>query len=165
MKFLIKKSFMLINRRTIDAHGGNFVPPNNFLNESVLDYTVEAVNESIFGQPMYSTLADKAAFYMFQVVTGHVFQDGNKRNGLEAALAFLQLNNANLREYLTPIEGDNDCPIPASGENTEKILVNFTLEMASGKITFDQAKSWFQENIEVVGTTSLGVVNGENEDT
>ncbi|HFA50670.1 MAG TPA: type II toxin-antitoxin system death-on-curing family toxin [Bacteroidetes bacterium] len=29
---------------------------------------------------------------MFQIVTGHVFQDGNKRTGLEAAILFLKLN-------------------------------------------------------------------------
>jgi death on curing protein len=147
MKFLIKKSFVLINRRTIEAHGGSYVPPENFLHEGVLDYTVEAVKESVFGQPMYPTLADKAAFYMFQIVTGHVFQDGNKRTGLEAALAFLQLNAANLCENLTPIESDNERLIPEKGENAEDILENFTLEMASGKISLEEARQWFTKNL------------------
>jgi death-on-curing protein len=148
MKYLIKKSFVLINRRTIDAHGGNRVPPENFLHESVIDYTIEAVKVSVFGKPMYPTLADKAAFYMFQIVTGHVFQDGNKRTGLEAALAFLQINGANLRNDLSSIEYGKGRFIPEYGENPEDILENFTIEMASGKITLDIARMWFEENIQ-----------------
>jgi death on curing protein len=163
MKYLIKKSFVRINRRTIDAHGGNYVPPDNFLHESVIDYTVEAVKVSVFGQPMYPTLADKAAFYMFQIVTGHVFQDGNKRTGLEAALALLQLNSADLRENLFSIESENERLIPEQGENPQDILENFTLEMASGKISLDEARKWFEEN--VVEEVPLGVINGEYEET
>ncbi len=146
MKYLIKKSFVLINRRTIDAHGGSFVPPENFLHESLLDYTVEAVKESIFGQEMYPTLADKAAFYMFQIVTGHVFQDGNKRTGLEAALAFLQLNNADLHQDFSQIEAEKQRFIPEKGESPDEILENFTIEMASGKISLDEARQWFAAN-------------------
>jgi len=147
VRYLIKKSFLLINRRTIDAHGGNFVPPDNFLHEGVLDYTVEAVKENVFGQEMYPTLADKAAFYMFQIVTGHVFQDGNKRTGLEAALAFLQMNGVNLQENLSPTWVEENRLIP---ENAyfEDILENFTLEMASGKISLDDARQWFAANLQ-----------------
>lgn len=147
MKYLIKKSFVRINQRTIEAHGGNFVPPENFLHEGVIDYTVEAVKESIFGQPMYPTLADKAAFYMFQIVTGHVFQDGNKRTGLEAAIAFLRLNGNNLAEQLTQVESSDGRFIPELGDTNDDILENFTLEMASGKITLDEARQWFAANI------------------
>ncbi len=164
MILLFKKSIIAINRRTIAEHGGNFVPPNNFLHEEGLDYTVEAINESLFGEPMYPSLGDKAAFYMYQIITGHVFQDGNKRTGLEAALTFLQLNNADLQDYLTPIEGDNDCLIPTNGESSDEILENFTLEMASGKITLDEARLWFKENV-VEREIPSGVVNGENEET
>ncbi len=157
MKYLIKKSFLLINRRTIDAHGGNFVPPDNFLHESVLDYTLEAVKENVFGQPMYPTLADKAAFYMFQVINGHVFQDGNKRTGLEAALAFLQINGRELLFPLSQIELERNRMIPKKGSNSEEILENFTLEMASGNITLEEARLWFSRNLFVNAPPALDI--------
>lgn len=75
---LTKEDIILINQRTIVKHGGNFVPPFNLLNPSSLDYLVEAVNVSIFGQPMYPSLSDKAAYYMHSIIANHVFQYGNK---------------------------------------------------------------------------------------
>ncbi|NBC05834.1 MAG: hypothetical protein GVY26_01420 [Bacteroidetes bacterium] len=37
MEYLIKEDFILINKATIDRHGGNYSPPLNLLNaESVL---------------------------------------------------------------------------------------------------------------------------------
>ena len=148
MVLLFKKSIIAINRRTIEAHGGNFVPPENFLHEEVLNYTVEAVNESLFGEAMYPSLSDKAAFYMYQIISGHIFQDGNKRTGLEAALTFLQLNNADLIEELTQVDLSPNRKLPEEGADTESILFNFTIEMASGKITLDQARQWFAQNIQ-----------------
>ena len=95
MEFLTKDDIVQFNEMTIQEHGGNFVPPCNFLNENSLDYMLEAVGSELFGQPMYPSISHKAAFYMFSIVTGHIFQDGNKRTGLEAALLFLKLNGSN----------------------------------------------------------------------
>lgn len=53
MEYLLKEDFTLINQMTIERHGGNFVPPSNFLNESALDYLLEAVQSQVFGQPLY----------------------------------------------------------------------------------------------------------------
>ncbi len=78
---------------TVEQHGGNFVPPDNFLNEEPLDYLLEAVESRIYGNPLYPELHQKAGVYMFNIIGNHIFQDGNKRTGLEAALLFLELNN------------------------------------------------------------------------
>lgn len=37
MEYLDKEDITFINRRTVDAHGGNFIPPDNFLHEENLD--------------------------------------------------------------------------------------------------------------------------------
>jgi len=37
MKYLRKEDFLVINKKTIDKHGGNFVPPFNFLKGNSLD--------------------------------------------------------------------------------------------------------------------------------
>ena len=42
MNYLEKGDILLINRMTINRHGGNFVPPFNFLNNDSLEYLIEA---------------------------------------------------------------------------------------------------------------------------
>lgn len=163
MRILTKTDIIHFNKATVEKHGGTFVPPGNFLNESSLDYLLEAVNGELFGQAMYPTLADKAAFYMFSIVTGHIFQDGNKRTGLGAARLFLRLNGVKMGQNLSQIEGEKGRAIPEIGGDFKVILFNFTLEMASGKISLEEARLWFKENI-VEKDVPPGVVNGEYEE-
>lgn len=104
MNYLQKEEIIFINRKTIERHGGNFVPPDNILNENPLDHVVEAVSAEMFGEPLYPEIWDKAAVYFHTIITGHIFQDGNKRTGLEAALAFLKLNDTGLNINLIQIK-------------------------------------------------------------
>ena len=96
MIYLDKEDITYINQRTVAEHGGNFTPPHNFLHEENLDYLIEAVQAELFGEPMYPTIADKAAVYCYSIIGNHIFSDGNKRTGLEAGLAFLKLNGQRL---------------------------------------------------------------------
>ena len=50
MKYLSKQQVTKINKATIQAHGGNFMPPHNFLHEENLDYLLEAVQAEMFGE-------------------------------------------------------------------------------------------------------------------
>lgn len=43
MKYLTKFKIVRLNEATILEHRGNYMPPNNFLHESNLDYLIEAV--------------------------------------------------------------------------------------------------------------------------
>ncbi len=143
MKYLTKNDIILINRETVKRHGGNFVPPANILNENPLDYVIEAVEAEMFGAPLYPEVYDKTAVYMFNIITNHVFQDGNKRTGLAAALYFLELNDIPFREPCIQVEVDGRT-IPETNEN---ILFDFTIEIASGKLTLEECQAWFKENI------------------
>jgi len=131
MEFLQKKDIITINKMTIEDVGGNFVPPYNLLNESNLDYLIEAVDAEMFGEKLYPKIYQKAGLYMHSIIANHIFQDGNKRTGLESALVFLQLNGYDFKSSV-----DNN------------ILTNFTLEVASGKHTLEEVQNWFEENIE-----------------
>ncbi len=88
MRYLSKLMLSAINRKTIESHGGNFIDPNNFLNEANLDYLIEIVQSEMFGEPLYPTLSEKAGLYMYNIISNHIFQDGNKRTGLEAGIVF-----------------------------------------------------------------------------
>jgi death on curing protein len=128
--YLSNDDIIYINHRTVLAHGGNYVAPNNFLHESNLDFLIEAVYSEMFGVELYPKISDKAALYCYNIICNHIFTDGNKRTGLEAALAFLKLNNYRLNPNLPHSE-----------------LLNFILKIASGQSSLVECKLWFQENI------------------
>ncbi len=129
IEYLRKTDIILINKLTIEDVGGSFVPPHNFLHEENLDYLLEAAQAEMFGAPLYPEIYQKAGLYMFNIISNHIFQDGNKRTGLEAALLFLQLNG-----YDLVID--------------DETLTNFTLSVASGEQTLEEVQAWFEEHIQ-----------------
>ena len=141
MEYLLKEDIILIDRMTVERHGGKFEPPANLLNESSLDYLIDAVQSEMFGVPMYPKVHDKAGLYMFSIVSNHVFQDGNKRTGLEAALLFLKLNGFKLKDNLYNIKY-----VVTFKASDQEILTEFTLELASGNITLEECQNWFRMN-------------------
>ena len=148
MELLTKEDFIRINQKTVKRHGGNFVPPFNLLKEDGLDYVVEAVYGKIFAKPMYPELYEKAGLYLFSVISNHIFQDGNKRTGLESALVFLKLNGYILKNDLEKIELKSKKPIPKKGKNSEEILYNFIIEIASSELSLEDCQKWLAGNIE-----------------
>jgi death on curing protein len=131
MKLISKNNIVKINERTIKAHGGNYVPPQNFLHESNLDYVIDIIDAEMFGEPLYPNLWDKAGIYLYNIICNHIFSDGNKRTGLETALLFLSVNGYRIKRSLPQDE-----------------LLNFVIEVASGQITLDECRLWFQTHIE-----------------
>ena len=141
MELLSRDDILLINRATIERHGGQFAPPSNLLNASSLDYIVEAVSASVFGTPMYPEIPDKAAFYMHSIIQNHIFQDGNKRTGLASSLVFLNLNGFALREIPSTLN------IPEWDEGSpEPVLYEVTMQVAKGHVTLEALRDWFEKN-------------------
>ncbi len=130
MIYLTKSQVVKLNLATVEEHGGNFMPPSNFLHEENLDYLIETVQSEMFGQELYPTISDKAALYCYNIICNHIFTDGNKRTGLASALIFLNLNNYDL-----------------SLEITNTILTDFTIKVASGNSSLEECKAWFNNNI------------------
>ncbi len=143
MNKLTREFLIELNRMTIEENGGNFVPPFNLLHGEQLDYVVEAVDAEIFGQAMYPEIADKAAVYMFSIISNHVFSDGNKRTGLAAALVYLDGLGKELREDLTM----NMLEEKVNGVGYDERLENFTLAVASGQVSLDECRGWFAANV------------------
>ncbi len=148
MNYLGKEDILFINKKTIERHGGKFVPPDNMLNEEPLNYLVEAVRSKIFGEEIYPKISQKAGLYMFNIISNHIFQDGNKRTGLGAALLFLKLNGFQLSSHLTSLDKNGDSDKPESSVN--EMLIDFTLATASGNVSLDQCQNWMELNIEKI---------------
>jgi death on curing protein len=134
IEYLTKPRIIRLNKATVDAHGGNFMPPSNFLHEENLDYLIEAVQTEMFGEPLYPTIADKAAVYCFNIICNHIFTDGNKRTGLASALLFLNMNKHDLQLTVN---------------NT--ILTDFIIKVASGQSSLVECREWFTENVVKIG--------------
>lgn len=133
MKYLTKEQILAINRHQIQTFGGNFLPPDNLLKPSALDYLVEAIAAEMFGNPLYPNLWDKAGVYCFNIIANHIFQDGNKRTGLQSALIFLQANGY-------------------AASATDDELIAFATDVASGKFTLAQVQRWFKERLSPVAS-------------
>ena len=144
MYYLSRAQIITRNQLTVERHGGNFVPPENLLNAEPLDYLVETVQASMFGQPLYPTVADKAALYMFNIISNHVFQDGNKRTGLAIMLVFIELNGWKLIDELTPVPFDVE--ELGSGNSQRDEIYRLTVAVASGLMNLDECRTWFAAN-------------------
>lgn len=84
----------------------------------------------MFGAPLYPTIADKAGLYCYNIICNHIFTDGNKRTGLEAALAFLKLNGMRLTKTLP-----------------NQFITDFILKVASGQSSLEECKAWFEAHV------------------
>lgn len=145
MKYLTLQEIVRLNRLTVVRHGGHFVSPHNFLHEDALEYLVETVQAEMFGAALYPTIADKAGLYLFNIISNHIFQDGNKRTGLAASLAFLLRNGHDIKPDLVGVEV-NGSLVPINTGTHKKHLYDFTVAVASGKVPLDACQQWFIAN-------------------
>lgn len=115
-----------INRRMINDFGGLFVEPDNIMNRSAIDYLLEAIGATVFGVEMYPSIKEKACSIAYHIITRHVFNDGNKRTAMQAALEFLKSNNVSLI-----IDGS---------------VVDISVEIADGKADDGKLLAWLHEH-------------------
>ena len=83
------------------------------------------------GKDLYPTVLEKAAALAESIIINHPFIDGNKRTGLLAMLLILEIGNFK---------------ITASNDDT----YNFTIEISTGEIKFEEIVLWLKNNTEVV---------------
>lgn len=126
-RLLNKQEIVFLNRNNIERFGGNFVQPYNFLHESSLDYLVEIVDSELFGEAMYPEIYHKAGVYLFNIISNHIFTDGNKRTGLDASFLFLDFNGYQLSNTIS-----------------NQILTGFILAVASGNHTLETVQNWLK---------------------
>ncbi|MFP3896730.1 MAG: type II toxin-antitoxin system death-on-curing family toxin [Anaerolineales bacterium] len=81
-----------VNERMIDEFGGMYVPPDNCRNRDSLEYILDAIGASVYGQELFPTLKEKASALTFEIISAHVFVDGCKRTGMWIAYEFLVAN-------------------------------------------------------------------------
>jgi death-on-curing protein len=88
MKYLAVRHILRIHARVIEASGGD----PTILDVGRVDSAVAQLRMTFGGQPLYPTLADKAAALAFSLNMNPPFQDGKKRTSHAAMEMFLQRN-------------------------------------------------------------------------
>lgn len=93
MIFLTLEHICDINLDWIGRYGGRYVAADrNLHNRASLEYILGAIQYSIFGVQLHPRLIDKASALAWWIIEGHIFNDGNKRTGMQAAIELLELN-------------------------------------------------------------------------
>ena len=121
--FLTLEEVLSLHADQIARYGGS---PG--LRDSTLLSSAVAMPQAAFaGKFLHATLDEMAAAYLFHLTQNHPFVDGNKRIGLAAALAFLGLNDRELKA-----EGD--------------ALFDFVMGVAQGLHTKAEIAVFFQQH-------------------
>jgi death-on-curing protein len=93
--FLTLDDICEINRDWVQRYGGRYIDVDkNLHNRASLEYILAAIQYPVFGYDRFPTLIDKASALAWWIVEGHVFNDGNKRTGMQSAIELLELNGA-----------------------------------------------------------------------
>ena len=91
--------------------------------ENLLDSALKSPFQTFDGNELYPDIFDKASQLCYSLVENHPFADGNKRIGVHLTLLFLKINNENI-------------------EYSQAELIDFGLNIASGKMNKDDIKAW-----------------------
>ena len=110
-----------------DYQVGRFGGTHGLLSLPLLESSVSRPKTNISGKDMYFGPFDKAAVLAYSIIKNHPFLDANKRTGLHAALTFLELNG--IKVVVKPV-----------------MLVKLGLDVANGKITFEQMAKFFKKH-------------------
>jgi len=90
--FLTVEDILESHQNQIDTYGGS----HGIRDMGLLESAIAQPEASFGGQYLHADVFEMAAAYLYHLVMNHPFVDGNKRVGLEAALIFLEINDATL---------------------------------------------------------------------
>lgn len=123
-----------INRRVIDDTGGSFYEADdNLINRGSLEYLLDSLSAEVFGTRIYQSVAQQAAALGWNIITKHVFHDGNKRTGMLACKILLEGH-----DYELPI---------STGEEYDVEAVEIAEAIAKGEVDLEQFTKWVENRV------------------
>lgn len=123
LRFLTIQEVLYFHHAQMEQFGGSMGVRDPGLLESALAQPCA----SFGGEYLHRGLFEMAAAYLYHIVQNHPFVDGNKRVGLESALAFLALNGVEI-----------DAP--------DDDLESLVLAVASGQADKAQAAAFLEQH-------------------
>ena len=121
--YLTIEQILFIHARLIDETGGG-----HGVRDLGLLQSATAHPQVVFdGKDLYPDLFTKAAALSESLINNHPFLDGNKRTGIASAGLFLRINGVDLTA-------------------SNKLLLQFTLNIAKSLHNVDSITEWLREN-------------------
>ncbi len=88
MIILTLEQLLEIHAIAIDATGGSA----GIRDLGRLEAAIATQTQNVFGEELYSSIADKAAALIRAVIADHPFIDGNKRTAMLIGITFIEIN-------------------------------------------------------------------------
>lgn len=123
MKRLSSEHIKLLHRVLMEETGGL----DGMRDENLFESAINSPFQTFDGVFVYPTLERKAARLGFSLIKNHPFVDGNKRIGVMAMLAFLELNGVQI-----------DC--------VDEQLIQIGLAVADGTMNDEQLLRWILDH-------------------
>ena len=123
IQYISLEEILRIHFQVIEDYGGS----HGVRDEGRLKSVVNAPKQEVFGEEQYSSLFDKAAVYLRNIIGDHPFSDGNKRTAITICGIFLSRNGKQLN---------------ASPKNLEE----FTISVATKHLSIKDILNWLQNN-------------------
>ena len=123
MIFFEYEQVVKIHRSLIEKTGGM----DSICDAQLLDSALKTPFQTFGGNNLYPDILDKASQLCYSLIENHPFVDGNKRIGVHLMLLFLKLNNIEVNY-------------------SQQELVDFGLDIASGKMSKNDIKGWIIEH-------------------
>jgi len=123
MIFFEYEQVVKIHRSLIEKTGGM----DGIRDAQLLDSALKTPFQTFGGNNLYPDILDKASQLCYSLIENHPFVDGNKRIGVHLMLLFLKLNNIEVNY-------------------SQQELVDFGLDIASGKMSKNDIKEWIIEH-------------------
>lgn len=121
IRYLTLEEILRLHFQVVEDYGG----AHGVRNEGRLKSVVEAPRQEVFGNEQYSTLVEKTAVYMRNIIGDHPFSDGNKRTGITVAGVFLTRNDMQLTAM-------------------SKELEDFAVSIATDHLSIEDIASWLK---------------------
>ena len=100
MKYLLESEILYFHYKVVKDYGGS----QGIRDENRLKSLVQAPKQQVFGVVQYKTIYDKAAVYLRNLISDHLFVDGNKRTAVACTGIFLSRNGHSLVCEATELE-------------------------------------------------------------
>lgn len=122
-KYLTLEEVLLLHHKVIEDFGGI----HGVRDESRLLSVEHAPKQNAFGQEQYSSIHQKAAVYLKNIIRDHPFADGNKRTAVTCCGIFLLRNSVALTA-------------------SPKDLEDFAVKIAVDKLSVETITTWLKKH-------------------
>lgn len=123
IQYINLEEILRIHFKVIEDYGGS----HGVRDEGRLISVVNAPKQEVFGEEQYSSLFDKAAVYLRNIIGDHPFSDGNKRTAITVCVIFLSRNGKQINALPNNLE-------------------EFTVSVATKHLSIKDISNWLQNN-------------------